>query len=207
MREQLTVTANVRYKAIESDCRLFPVHWSLSLLRAQERKQDHIAYRRPVGEQHDEPVDADSRAGSGRQAVLEGTDVIGIVVHGLRMACLFLPRLFSKSRSLVFRIVQLGETIGNFAAADVELEALRHPRVLVAAAGERRHLDGVIQYERRLDQLLFHRILEKRELQASDTVFRAVAQAERFEPVDKGLAIMKEALRYIGGTPLVGCGH
>src|SRR4030095_8648255 len=170
MREKLTVTANVRYKAIESDCRLFPVHWSLSLLRAQERKQDHIAYRRPVSEQHDEPVDADCRSGSGRaggrrkrravrpprpaagggqKAVLEGADVIGIVVHGLRMACLFLPRLFSKSPSLVFRIVQLGETIGNFAAADIEFEALRHLRVLVAAAGERRHLDGVIQYERR----------------------------------------------------------
>ena len=50
-----------------------------SALRAHERKQDHVANRRAVHENHAEPVDADPEAAGGGHRVLERADEV--VVH------------------------------------------------------------------------------------------------------------------------------
>src|SRR3954470_18232816 len=46
---------------------------------AHQRKQNHVADRRAVGEQHHEAIDADAFPTGGRQAVFERANVI--VVH------------------------------------------------------------------------------------------------------------------------------
>jgi hypothetical protein len=45
-------------------------HARRSVFRPQLRKQNHIANTRAIGKKHDEPVDPDSFAGCGWQAVL-----------------------------------------------------------------------------------------------------------------------------------------
>ena len=47
------------------------------------RKQNHIPNTRAIGKKHDQPVYANTLACGGRQAVLKGPDIVGVVVHGL----------------------------------------------------------------------------------------------------------------------------
>src|SRR5690554_737256 len=49
-------------------------------------EQQHIADRGAVGQQHHQAVDADALAGGGRQAVFQGTHVVGNEVHRLVVA-------------------------------------------------------------------------------------------------------------------------
>src|SRR5690349_1398065 len=56
-----------------ADCPLFGPH---------QRKQDDVPDGRAVGEQHDEPIDADALARGGWHAELEGADVV--LVHLVR---------------------------------------------------------------------------------------------------------------------------
>ena len=104
-------------------------------LRTHVRKQNHVAYRRAVGEQHHETVDADARAAGRRQAVFEGADVIGVEVHRLDVAGFLLPHLLAETLGLVVGVVELRESVGELAAGDVELEALGNLGVRVIAAG------------------------------------------------------------------------
>src|SRR5688572_32840466 len=63
---------------------LCPLNFDLSCsTRPHQRKQDDVADRRAVGEQHDQPVDADAFSGGGRHAVFERPDVI--LVHRVRL--------------------------------------------------------------------------------------------------------------------------
>src|SRR5690554_3061667 len=55
-------------------------------LRSHRGEQQHIADRGAVGEQHHQAVDADALAGGGRQAVFQGTHVVGNEVHRLVVA-------------------------------------------------------------------------------------------------------------------------
>ena len=85
------------------------------LFVAQLREEDHIADRRAVGQQHDQPVDAHACAGSRRQAVFERANVISVVVHRFIIARLFRGNLCLKARGLIFSIIQLGEAIRDLA--------------------------------------------------------------------------------------------
>src|SRR5262245_9166479 len=58
----------------------------VSRFRAHVREQDDVANRRAVGQQHDQPVDSEPGPRGRRQAVLEGADVVGVVVHRLLLA-------------------------------------------------------------------------------------------------------------------------
>src|SRR5690606_20563056 len=84
---------------------------SASLLRAHVREQQHVADRGAAGQQHDQAVDADAQPAGRRHAVLERTDVVGVVVHRLVVAALLGRDLGLEARGLVLRIVQLGEAI------------------------------------------------------------------------------------------------
>src|SRR3954454_21518473 len=57
---------------------------SRSSSRTHQRKEDDVADRRTVGQQHHEPIDAHALSGGRRQPVLERTDVV--LVHRMRLA-------------------------------------------------------------------------------------------------------------------------
>src|SRR5688572_14537644 len=62
-------------------------------LRPHRGEQDHVANRGLVGDQHDQPVDADTDAAGGRHPVFERPDVVGIVLLSLGIPGLPLPGL------------------------------------------------------------------------------------------------------------------
>src|ERR1700724_3163263 len=83
---------------------------------AQERKQNDFANRVGVGEQHHDPIDSDSLARRGRQAVAKSADVISIHFLGGLLTALF--HLRAKSCILIGGVVQLGEAVRQFHACD-----------------------------------------------------------------------------------------
>jgi len=91
---------------------------------AHEGEEDYVADGAGAGEEHGEAVDADAFAGSGREAVAEGADVVFVHLHGFVVAAGFFGELGFEAGALVVRVVELGEGIAYFEASDVELEAL-----------------------------------------------------------------------------------
>ena len=113
-------------------------------LRPEQREQDDIPDGGRIGEEHHQAVDADAFAGSGRQAVLQGLDVV--LVQGVRH--LFVAggmgrQLLFKAPLLVQGIVELGEAVGHLPAGHEELEAVHHLRIGVALPGQGRGLQGI----------------------------------------------------------------
>ena len=98
------------------------------------REKDHVADGGRAGQQHDEAVDTDAFAGGRRHAVFEGADVVGVVVHGFVVAGIFGSGLRPEAFGLVFGIIELGKAVGDFATADVELEAVADVGVFIVAS-------------------------------------------------------------------------
>ena len=69
-----------------------------------------------------------------RQAVREGGHVVFVVEHRRVIACRFGVHLILEALRLVFGIVQLAETVTDFAAADEEFKAVSDFRVDVVTA-------------------------------------------------------------------------
>ena len=65
--------------------------------------------------------------------MLQGADVIGIVVHRLLVAGGLVLDLSAEAFGLVLGIVQLGKAVGDLAPADEELETVGDERVIVVA--------------------------------------------------------------------------
>ena len=101
--------------------------------RPHVREQQHVPDRRRVGEEHHHAVDADAKAGRRRHAVFERTHVIGVVEHRFFVATALARHLLAEPRGLVLRVVQLGETVGDLAAADEELESVGNERIGIVA--------------------------------------------------------------------------
>ena len=112
-------------------CSLCPL-WLEFLLRPHVRKEDHVADRVFVGQQHHEPVDADADAGGGRHAVAEGTDVVFVEDHRLFVAAFAFGHLIDKAFVLLLRIVQFAKTVRDLHAVDEQLETLGDIRVIRA---------------------------------------------------------------------------
>ena len=75
-----------------------------------------------ICEQHYQAIDADAFAGRGRQAVGQRANVIFVELLGSFVAAAL--DLFAKALFLFFGIVQLGETVADFAAGYEKFEAL-----------------------------------------------------------------------------------
>ena len=73
-----------------------------------------------------------------------------------------LGELRLEAAALLDRIVELAEGVGDFEAADVELEALDRVGIVGALLRQRRHFGRKVVDERRLDQVLFPERLEDR---------------------------------------------
>jgi hypothetical protein len=121
-------------------------------LRSAGREENDVADAGRVGEQHDQPVDADAAAAGGRHAVFQRPYIIGVEIHGFVVAGFLGLHLRLKAGGLVFGVVQLGETVGDFAAGDEQLEALGRIRIGIGGAGQGRHFHRVIDDEGRLPQ-------------------------------------------------------
>src|SRR5262245_4228148 len=72
-----------------------------------QREQDHIPDRRPIGQHHDQPIDANPLPTRWWQSVFESTDVI--FVHAMRFLVTAgsLAKLLLESTSLFDRVVEL----------------------------------------------------------------------------------------------------
>src|SRR6266571_2356463 len=158
------------------------------------REQQHVADARAVGGEHHQAIYADPFARRRRQAVFERADVVGVVVHGFLVAARLGFRLLLEARVLVFRIVQLGESVGDLAPGDVELEALDDFGIAVAAPREGRHFGGVVHDEGRLDELLLGGRFEQGELQRADAGVRVRLDAALFQRGDERFAAAELAL-------------
>src|SRR5579863_7995045 len=79
------------------------------LLRAQQRKQNDVADGARVGEQHGEPVDADSLATRGRHPVAQGANVVLIDGVGGEISLFAQELLVLEPVALLGRVVQLAE--------------------------------------------------------------------------------------------------
>src|SRR5258705_13958998 len=79
--------------------------------RPHLREQNYIADACAVGQQHHQPVNSKAGTRGRRQTVLERTDIVGVVIHRLRVARFLAPSLLLEARRLVLRVVQLGEAV------------------------------------------------------------------------------------------------
>ena len=78
------------------------------------RKQDNVADRMRVGQEHREAVDADSLAGRGRHSVTQRPHVV--FVHGMRFVVAAFPRfkLRFETGALVDGVVEFRIGVGKF---------------------------------------------------------------------------------------------
>ena len=116
---------------------------------SHQRKQDHVADRRAVGEQHDQAIDADALAGRRRHPVSERPDVV--LVHRVR----FLVAAARSSCSSKRRRCSTGsfsslKALATSKPPDVQLEPLDRVRVVRLLLRQRRDLGRKVVDERRL---------------------------------------------------------
>ena len=69
--------------------------------------------------------------------MFQRTDIIGIIVHGFVITGFFFLDLPPEAFRLIFRIVQLRKTIGDFTSTDEEFETIGDKGILVIAACQR----------------------------------------------------------------------
>src|SRR5690606_21586200 len=129
------------------------------------REENHVSDAGAVGQQHDPPVDSDAAAARGRHAVLERPNIVGVVVHGFFVAGVFGFDLLQEAGGLIFGVVQLRKTVGDFTAGDEQLEAFGDLGVGVGCACERRNLDRVIDDVSGVPELGFGGFFKERQLQ------------------------------------------
>src|SRR6185295_12566536 len=112
------------------------------LFRPQVRKQQHVADRGAIGEEHHQPIDAHAEPRRWRHAVLERANVVGVEVHGLLVTFSLACGLRAKAGCLLLGIIEFGKTIGKLAPSDKQLEAVGDERILIVTARQRRDLSG-----------------------------------------------------------------
>ena len=86
------------------------------------RKQNHIANVGAIGDQHHQTVDTNAATTGGRHAVFKCTNEVGVKENGLVVARFFGFNLLFEPVGLVFWIVQLRKTVGNFTASDEQFK-------------------------------------------------------------------------------------
>ena len=144
-----------RARLIRQSCRLRP----------HDGEKDDVANGGHLGEQHDEPVDADADAGCGRKSVLERPHEGGVGRMGLDIASRGRRGLGLKTFVLLVGIVEFAVTVGQLSPGDDELEAIRDGRVRHAVAGQRRHLGRVVVDEDRTDRFVHEHLVVELEHQ------------------------------------------
>jgi hypothetical protein len=109
------------------------------------------------------PVDPEAEATRRRQPQLHRPQVRLVEDHGLLVAGRLRPGLRLEPLALVGRVDQLGEGVGELPAGRDQLEAFGDVRLGPVLAGERGHLDGVVEHEGRVPQVRLDQLLEQLE--------------------------------------------
>ena len=125
----------------------------------------------------------------------ERVDVVVVGLVRFFVAALALGDLLLEAAGLLVGVIQLGERVRHFHAADVQLEALHETRIVRALLRERRDLGREIRDERRLDQVLLDDRLEQRGDLLSFAVREIVSQLRLDVPVDEAPGILEIAHR------------
>ena len=97
-------------------------------------KEQYVPNRRRVSKYHHQPVDANTYTGRWRHPKFKCTNVIVIKRHSFIVPGLPIFCLYAKTFSLIFRIVQLGESVGNLSTHDKKLESISQEWVIVVLA-------------------------------------------------------------------------
>src|ERR1035437_5125508 len=121
----------------------------VALFGAHLREEDYVADVGRVGQQHNQPVNADAATAGRRQAVFERADVVGVVVHGFFITGILGFGLLHEAVGLIFRVVQLGEGVGDFTANNKQFETLGDLGVAVTGARQRANFGRVVDDEGR----------------------------------------------------------
>lgn len=95
------------------------------------REEEHVTDARSVREEHGETVNTDAAAGGRGEAVLQGADVVRVVVHRFIVALALRVSLSLEAAGLIVRVIELREAVRVLAADDIELEALADARIAV----------------------------------------------------------------------------
>ena len=86
-------------------------------------------------------------------------------MHGFVVTRFLFLDLALESLCLVFRVVKLGETIGNFTSSQKEFKTIGYKRIIIIGARQWRDFSWIRSYESRLQQLIFDRFFEDFDLQ------------------------------------------
>jgi len=116
------------------------------------REEDHLADRSLVGQQHGQPVNADTQATGGRHAVHKSQDVVLVHRMGFLVASLGTQPLLFKSLALRQRIIQLRIGVAHLQPTNENLKTLHVLGIIGQSLGQRRYVNGVILDERWLDE-------------------------------------------------------
>ena len=80
-----------------------------------------------VGQEHDEPVDADTQPTGGREPVFEGSEVVIVDDHGFVVSGFLLDDLVFESGPLLSGVDELAEGVAEFSPGNDALEPLGVP--------------------------------------------------------------------------------
>src|SRR3954451_22416265 len=123
---------------------------------AQRGKEHNLPDGASAGQHHHQPVDADADPARRGHARLERLDERLVVGMGVLVAGRGGRALLLEAAPLLVGVVQLGERVRDLHAVGERLPALDEAVFRAVALGERRELDGVVQQERRRDELGLH---------------------------------------------------
>ena len=119
------------------------------------REENHFPDRADAGQEHGQAVDPDAEAATGRQAVLQGREVVVVDGLGFLVTAGGQNGLGLEALPLVDRVVELGEGVGQFPAGHDDLEPFDQRGVVAVGPGQRRDLPGIVEDEGRPDDPRF----------------------------------------------------
>src|SRR5918995_155660 len=129
-------------------------------LRPHGRKEDDVAYRGPIRDQHHEPIDAEAEATGRGHTILECPDVVGVIAMSIGIPGRALTHLILEATPLIVGVVQLTESVDQLASSHEELESFGERRIISVLFGQRRERFGIIHYKGRLDEVRLQKGLE-----------------------------------------------
>ena len=103
---------------------LVSIHGS-HFLRFHLREQQHILYRRTIGQEHTKPVYPYTHSRGWGHTVLQGTHEVVINKHGLIIPSFLKCQLIFETIQLIDRVIQLRVSVSNLLTIHEQLETFR----------------------------------------------------------------------------------
>src|SRR6266516_3781026 len=110
---------------------------------------------------HAQTINADSKSRRWWHAVFECTQVIFVEHHGFGISAQPKLELVFKSLSLIERIIKLRKCIANFLAVAYRFKAFHESRLRTVLLRKRTHLNRIIRYKCRLNQVRLAKTAEQ----------------------------------------------